>query len=118
MRVGSGRISFTLCLKAYFWRDVPVRPVQTAISSALPKANLCLGHGNPPLEIVYSKSSSLLSKDALRSAWKTRSGGRAAPVLLVVLYAEKASVAGPGGDPEHIVTDVDQAQMDGICRLR
>jgi hypothetical protein len=52
----------------------------------------------------------------MRTAWKARSAGRPAPVLLVVLYGNRAAAAGLGGDPEHILPDVDRGQLESICR--
>jgi hypothetical protein len=52
----------------------------------------------------------------MRAGWKARSAGRPAPVLLVVLYGNRAAAAGLGGDPEHILPDVERGQLESICR--
>ena len=53
---------------------------------------LALGAGPSALEVLVATSESEPALPALRSAWKTRKGGRATPILLVVLYGDKAAL--------------------------
>lgn len=46
---------------------------------------LALGQGSSALEVLVATSDTEPALAALRSAWKARKGGRAAPLLLVVL---------------------------------
>jgi len=99
-----------------FLGDLTSRPVQAAISNSWSQARFCLGQGNPALEVVFAEAASAPSREAMRTAWKARSNRRAVPVLLAVLYGNDAAVAGLGGDPEYILTDVDRSQLEGVCR--
>src|SRR5262249_54813910 len=53
---------------------------------------------------------------ALRAVWKDRKGGRAAPLLLVALYSEKAALCGPAGEDAPAYTGLDPGQVERICR--
>ena len=99
-----------------FLEELPARPIQAGNLGSWTQALFCLGHGNPALEVVFADASSRPTTEAMRAAWKARSAGRPAPVLLVVPYGSKAAAAGLGGDPEHILLDVDRGQLEGICR--
>ena len=50
-----------------------------------------IGPGSGGLEVAVVRSHRKPTQDALRNAWKSRQGGRAAPVLLVVLYSNPNS---------------------------
>lgn len=99
-----------------FLNDIPARPVQKGNLGGLPEMQFCLGQGNPALEIVFAEAPARPTTETLRAAWKARSAGRPAPVLLVALYGNRAAAAGLGGDPEHILLDVDRGQLESICR--
>jgi hypothetical protein len=77
-------------------------------------AGLHVGHGTAGLEVLVFAADSEPSRDTLRTAWKTRQGGRAAPVLVVALHAGRAHVAGPDGDPPRLF-DLPRAQADRIA---
>ena len=81
------------------------------------QAQFCLGQGNPALEVVFAEAPARPTTEAMRAAWKARSAGRPAPVLLVVLYGKRAA-AGLGGVPEHILPDVDRGQLERSAALR
>ena len=77
-----------------FLDGVDLRPVDLSASPFTP-VGLALGQDDrSPLEVVVAKHSSEPSKVTLRSAWKARQGGRAAPLLLVVLYDGKTALCG------------------------
>lgn len=77
---------------------------------------LALGLGNSPLEILVASAPTEPNTTTLRSAWKARHGRRPAPLLLVVLYGEKAAICGPVGDDAPAYLGVDRGQAERICR--
>ena len=48
--------------------------------------------------------------------WKARKGRRAAPLLLVVLQADSASITGATGEVPPVYTDMDIGQVERLCR--
>mgnify|MGYP001242276529 CR=1 FL=1 len=76
---------------------------------------LTLGNGLPALEIIVITSKTPPSATALRNAWKERQGGRPAPVLLVVVYEDKASVCGPSGDNPPVISNINSSQLERVC---
>jgi len=82
-------------------------------------ASLFIGSGASALEIVVldgSGSKGPIGAAIVRSAWKSRHGGRAAPVLLVVLQGDKATICGPAGDEPPTYENLDRGQVERICR--
>ena len=77
-----------------FLAGVTLRPVRLSGSGSLQVVGLALGNGAPALEVLVVSSPREPALPTLRSAWKERSDGRAAPLLLVVLYADKAALCG------------------------
>ena len=53
---------------------------------------------------------------ALLASWKARRGGRAAPVLLVVLHPGGAALCGVSGEEPPIYPKVDAGQVERLCR--
>ncbi|RMF03548.1 MAG: hypothetical protein D6773_07200, partial [Alphaproteobacteria bacterium] len=77
---------------------------------------LALGNGSSALEVLVCSHHSPPAKQTLRTAWKARHAGRAAPLLLVVLYQGRAALCGPTGDDPPAHTDLDPGQVERICR--
>ena len=48
--------------------------------------------------------------------WKSRKGGRAAPVPLVVLHPDGADLCGPAGETPPVNPKVDPGQVERLCR--
>ncbi len=48
--------------------------------------------------------------------WKARKGGRAAPVLLVVLHPDGAALCRPAGETPPVHPQVDPGQVERLCR--
>ena len=48
--------------------------------------------------------------------WKTRKGGRAAPVLLVVLHPGGAALCGAAGETPPVHQELDPGQVERLCR--
>jgi len=77
---------------------------------------LALGQGTSPLEVVVASMAVPPNTTTLRSAWKARNAGRAAPLVLVVLHGERASLCGPTGDDPPAYIALDCGQVERICR--
>ncbi len=68
------------------------------------------------MEVLVASSSSSPNATMLRSAWKARNAGRAAPLLFVVVHGGRASLCGPAGDAPPAYLDLDRGQVERICR--
>ena len=69
-----------------FLDGVTLRHVSLPPAVPFSAVGLALGQGTPPLEVVVASNAAPPNATALRSAWKARNAGRAAPLLLVVLH--------------------------------
>lgn len=98
-----------------FLDDHDLRPVKLQGSCPFNSCGLALGAGNSPLEVVIVTHSSVPNIPTLRSTWKHRKGNRASPLLLVVLYVDKAALCGPTGDDAPAYVDLDPGQVKRIC---
>ena len=56
------------------------------------------------------------ARSVLVETWKARKGRRAAPLLLVVLQADSASITGATGEVPPVYTDMDVGQVERLCR--
>jgi hypothetical protein len=99
-----------------FLQDIRPRPVKLHGTQDLVAVGLALGQGNAPLEVVITTANRQPPLPAIRSAWKNRHGGRPAPVLLVILYGNKAALCGPAGEEPPAYLDVDPGQVERIFR--
>ena len=99
-----------------FLAGFPLRSIHHKETYALPISGLILGEGTQPLEVLISRTTHRPPLSDIRASWKARHGGRATPVLLIVLYGEKAALCGPIGDPPSIYVDLDPARVECICR--
>jgi hypothetical protein len=90
--------------------------------TALPPAclftllGLAIGKGATPLEVRAAQSSGGPNRPQVRAVWKTRQGGRAAPLILAVLHDGKATLCGPSGDEPATYSGVERGQAERICR--
>jgi len=99
-----------------FLPGVSFRPVRLGTEPHTIGAQLAFGHGDAPLEIVVVRLGAPPSKQQLKSWWKHRKAARPAPLLLVALAQEAASVCGPTGEEPPIYTDLDVAVLAALCR--
>ena len=76
---------------------------------------LSLGNGSHSLEVLVATHPTQPSLPTLRSTWKSRNAGRAAPLLLIVLYDNKAALCGPAGEDPPAYVDLDPGQVERIC---
>jgi hypothetical protein len=99
-----------------FLDGIPLRKVALTDRWPFTPTGLALGCGASALEVLVATHLRTPSAQDLRAAWKVRHGGRAAPLLLVVLYDKKAALCGPAGDDPPARLDLDPGQLDRICR--
>jgi len=96
--------------------DLELRPVKMPDGSPFEAVGLAVGRGSQGVEVLVAKSSSPPRLPNVRSTWKARNAGRAAPLILVVLHDGKATVCGPAGDDPPASPNADIGQVERICR--
>ena len=85
-------------------------------SSGLRPAGLFIGKGHLALEITVAYSVNQPSDGEIRRVWKARQGNRGAPLLLVILHSDKASLCGPIGELPPINHNMAKGQAERLCR--
>ena len=101
-----------------FLSDLTARKLTTNLPSGLVPVGLFVGNdpSNLALEVaVVSSSRKPINQDITKS-WCARRAGRATPVLLVVIYDEKACLCGVSGDDPAILDNVDVGQAERLAR--
>lgn len=98
-----------------FLEDLESRPARVTVPAGLTLRRLHLGAGNPGLEVLVLDSATTPRAPTLREAWKTRHGGRAAPLMVVALHGDGAWVCGPAGE-EPPVRRLEPEQAERVCR--
>jgi hypothetical protein len=101
---------------AEFLGDIELRPLTLTNAPGLEPVGLALGPGGGALEIAVTRAGRKPAADDIRSAWKARHRGRAAPLLLVALYGDRAAICGPAGDEPPVFSDLDPGMVDRVCR--
>src|SRR5208283_6076997 len=96
--------------------DRELRPLNLAEAHGVQPVGLALGDGPNALEVAITESTSAPTVTTLRAVWKARLGGRATPLLLVVLYASKAALCGPSGDHPPAFIGLDASKVERICK--
>lgn len=99
-----------------FLQGIPLRRLPLPPGVQFTPIGTALGSGPSALEVRVCSSPAPPSTTELRSAWKKISDRRAAPLLLVVLHDNRASVCGPAGDDPPAYPAVDRGQIERICR--
>lgn len=99
-----------------FLADLELRPLTLADAGPLEAVGLAIGAGSGGLEVAVAGSQRKLTQDTLRTAWKSRQGGRATPVLLVAIHGDRAALCGPAGETPPVFLDLDVGQVERICR--
>ena len=77
---------------------------------------LYIGEGNHGIEVAVAHATAAPRRAELMAAWRERRGGRAAPVLLIVLYPGSAALCGASGEQPPIYPEVDTGQVERLCR--
>ena len=99
-----------------FLADLIKRPWSPTGSSGLRPAGLFIGQGQLALEITVAHAVRQPSDGEIRRVWKARQGNRGAPLLLVILHSDKASLCGPIGEVPPIHHNMAIGQAERLCR--
>ena len=87
----------------------------TLTFQGLSPKGMFLGQGSQGLEVVVFNSESKPGSTALHKAHKERRGGRASPILVVVVHGHGVSLCGTGGDQPPIFHTNDVSQAERLC---
>src|SRR5690348_7865819 len=98
--------------RSRFLDGVRLRRVLLPTSAPFQAVGLALGQGASPLEVLVASSATTSNATTLRSAWKARNAGRAAPLILVVLHNGRASLCGPAGGEPPTYLGLDRGQVE------
>lgn len=98
------------------FNDFQLRPVKMPEGSPFDAVGLAVGKGSQGVEVLVAKSTTTPRLPNVRSTWKARNAGRAAPLMLVVLHDGRATVCGPAGDDPPAYPAADIGQVERICR--
>ena len=101
---------------AQFLSELPPRRWSPPAHYGFSSARLFLGQGALGLEVAVARSGRAPKRSDVLECWKTRKGGRAAPVLLVVLHPDGAALCGPAGETPPVHPEVDPGQVERLCR--
>ena len=99
-----------------FLGDIQLRPLTSKGMPGCKTLGFALGQGQAPLEVVVMECATQPAVTAMRTAWKDRHGGRAAPVLLVATYGNRAAICGPSGENPPVLTNVELSQTSRLLR--
>lgn len=99
-----------------FLNDHQLRPVTLPATFPFQALGLALGKGTSPLEVLVTLNTGEPRLPQVRSAWMSRRGNRAAPLMLVILHDGKATLCGPAGNDPTAYPGVDLGQAERICR--
>jgi hypothetical protein len=113
--VDSGCQAFREFETMSFLENHEIRPLTLRDPNGLSPAGLVLGKGANALEVVITTSLEKPTTPTVRSAWKTRVAGRATPVLLVVLYGDRAGICGPLGEQSPVYLDIEPGKIERTC---
>jgi hypothetical protein len=84
--------------------------------SVFQPVGLALGSGASALEVLVASLAAKPRSPAVRSLWRARNNGRAAPLVVVVLHEGRATLCGPAGDEPPVYEAVDLGQAERLCR--
>jgi hypothetical protein len=105
-----------LDIAAPFLSDLTPRPLTLPRQGDLEPKALYIGNGQNAFEVVVASAGGQPASATLKAAWKARRGGRASPVLLVVLCGAEAVLCGPAGDDPPVRFGIDRGQAERLCR--
>jgi len=94
--------------------ELTPRPLSLSVQGLLPKV-MFLGQGSQGLEVVVFSAESKPNTNILHKAHKERRGGRASPILVVVVHSLGVSLCGTGGDQPPIFHTNDVTQAERLC---
>ena len=99
-----------------FFSDLLSRPWSPDTKYGLQPVGLFIGQGPNALEVAVAQASQVKDRSVLVEIWKARKGRRAAPLLLVVLHPDSASITGAAGEIPPVYKDMDVGQVERLCR--
>ena len=99
-----------------FLAEFAPRPWSPIAKHGFREAGLFLGEGTSALEVAVARISDTPAQAALLETWNARRGGRAAPVLLVVLYPGGAALCGASGEKPPVYSELDPDHVERLCR--
>ena len=92
------------------------RPWSPLAKHGFGAVGLFVGAGANAIEVAVARASAPPRRMTLLETWKDRRGGRAAPVLLVVLHPDGAALCGASGEEPPVHTGMDAASVERVCR--
>ena len=99
-----------------FLADLEPRPWSPLAKHRLRAQGLFLGNGTNAIEVAVAQTHILPRRTVLLEIWKARRGGRAAPVLLVVLYPGGTALCGASGEEPPTYFDLETNRVERLCR--
>jgi hypothetical protein len=101
-----------------FLTDADLRSVSLPAGTPFRLLGLASGQGASPLEVLAVEDDGPPAPKRMRTLWKERNKGRAAPLLVVPLFGERAVLCGPtaGGDDPPVHAAVERGQAESLCR--
>ena len=99
-----------------FLADLAARSWEPLAKYRLRATGLFLGNGANSIEVAVAQTDTAPRPTALLETWKTRRGGRAAPVLLVVLYPGGTALCGASGEEPPTYFDLETNHAERLCR--
>ncbi len=91
-------------------------PWSPTVSSGLQPIGLFIGEGTHAMEVIVAHVLKNPSDGEIRKIWRERKGNRAAPLILVILCSDKASLCGATGEEPPIYPDRNLGQVERLCR--
>lgn len=82
----------------------------------LQQGGLFLGNGTLALEVTVAHAMRKLNNGDIRKVWKDRKGGRACPLIFVILHSGKATLCGASGEEPPIYHDLNIGQVERLCK--
>jgi len=86
------------------------------VSPTIQPRDLFFGKGSLALEVMVGKAIYQPINSEIRRLWKDREANRGCPLLLVVLYEDKASLCGASGENPPIHHDLNLGQVERLCQ--
>ncbi len=99
-----------------FLSDLMSRPWSPDARHGFRPSGLFVGKGANAIEVAVARAPGAPTRTALLESWKVRRGGRAAPVLLVVLHPGGAALCGASGEAPPVYPKIDPGQVERLCR--
>ena len=91
------------------------RPWTPKSGHDLRPAGLFIGEGTHGIEIAVAHASTIPASGVVGEIWKHRRGGRAAPVLIVLLCPDETVLCGPAGEQPPVYRKTDRGQAERMC---